>query len=230
MKKPLFGIYSLLALSVPAALFTLAPNAQAAGSIIGSTATTNMGTTTGSISNIINQSGLSASYTSGVTNFDSYVSTTTTAGLSSNNVWQSSSVTGFVTFDLGASYNIDALALWPVRAVNANAVRNFSLYADTDSSTLGTLLGNFSPVPAVGTDAAIQAQVFNFASTDTRYIQMNILTNAGGTLSGLQEVAFREGATPVPWETDALSVIGATLLFAGGVWTKRKSAKPLDKE
>jgi hypothetical protein len=65
MKKPLFGTYSLLALSVPAALFTLASNAQAAGSVIGSTATTNMVTSTGSISNIINQSGLSASYTSG---------------------------------------------------------------------------------------------------------------------------------------------------------------------
>ena len=37
-------------------------------------------------------------------------------------------------------------------------------------------------------------------------------------------------ATAVPWETDALSVIGTTLLFAGGVWTKRKSVKPLDKD
>ena len=37
-------------------------------------------------------------------------------------------------------------------------------------------------------------------------------------------------ATAVPWETDALSVIGSTLLFAGGVWTKRKSGKSLDKE
>jgi hypothetical protein len=37
-------------------------------------------------------------------------------------------------------------------------------------------------------------------------------------------------ATAVPWETDALPVIGSTLLFAGGVWTKRKSVKSLDKE
>ena len=37
-------------------------------------------------------------------------------------------------------------------------------------------------------------------------------------------------ATPVPWETDALPVIGSTLLFAGGVWAKRKLAKPFNND
>jgi hypothetical protein len=37
-------------------------------------------------------------------------------------------------------------------------------------------------------------------------------------------------ATAVPWETDAVSVIGSTFLFAGGIWTKRKLAKPLNKD
>jgi hypothetical protein len=39
-------------------------------------------------------------------------------------------------------------------------------------------------------------------------------------------------ATPiaVPWETDAVSLIGSTLLFAWGVWTKRKLTKPFNKE
>ena len=36
-------------------------------------------------------------------------------------------------------------------------------------------------------------------------------------------------ATAVPWETDALPVIGSTILFAGGLWAKRKFAKPLQK-
>ena len=66
--------------------------------------------------------------------------------------------------------------------------------------------------------------------TNTQYIQMNITSNAGGALAGMSEVAFRESATPVPWETDALPVIGSVLFFAGGVWAKRKLAKPLDKE
>jgi len=36
-------------------------------------------------------------------------------------------------------------------------------------------------------------------------------------------------AEPVPWETDALPVIGSTILFGFGLWTKRKFAKPLQK-
>ena len=123
---------------------------------------------------------------------------------------------------------MNALALWKLQSGNTNAVRNFSLYADTDANTssLGTLLGNFSAVNAAGTPSATQSQVFNFATTNTRYIQMNITSNAGGALAGMSEVAFQE----VPWETDALPVIGSALFFAGGVWAKRKLAKPLDKE
>jgi hypothetical protein len=36
-------------------------------------------------------------------------------------------------------------------------------------------------------------------------------------------------ATAVPWETDALPVVGSTIFFAGGLWAKRKFAKPLQK-
>lgn len=37
--------------------------------------------------------------------------------------------------------------------------------------------------------------------------------------------------TPVPWETDALSVVGTTILFAGGVWRKYKLGKKIvDKD
>jgi hypothetical protein len=36
-------------------------------------------------------------------------------------------------------------------------------------------------------------------------------------------------ATPVPWETDALPVVGSTILFGLGVWAKHKFAKPLEK-
>jgi hypothetical protein len=35
--------------------------------------------------------------------------------------------------------------------------------------------------------------------------------------------------TPVPWETDALPVVGSTVLFGFGLWAKRKFAKPLQK-
>ena len=40
---------------------------------------------------------------------------------------------------------------------------------------------------------------------------------------------FGSSVTAVPWETDALSVIGATTLFGFGVWTKRKRKVDLSK-
>ena len=36
-------------------------------------------------------------------------------------------------------------------------------------------------------------------------------------------------AAAVPWETDALSVIGSTILFGLGLWARNKFAKPLQK-
>ena len=36
-------------------------------------------------------------------------------------------------------------------------------------------------------------------------------------------------ATAVPWETDAISVIGSTILFAGGLWARNKFARPIQK-
>lgn len=36
-------------------------------------------------------------------------------------------------------------------------------------------------------------------------------------------------ATPIPWETDALPVIGSTVLFGAGLWAKNKRTKPLQK-
>jgi hypothetical protein len=55
------------------------------------------------------------------------------------------------------------------------------------------------------------------------------------TVERLQNDAYLVGQltdiTPVPWETDALSVVGTTILFAGGVWRKHKlGKKTLDKD
>jgi len=61
------------------------------------------------------------------------------------------------------------------------------------------------------------------------------ITSRTGTING---VAFNDrqainsipsSVTAVPWETDALSVIGVTTLFGFGVWTKRKRKVDLSK-
>jgi hypothetical protein len=232
MKNQLFRTYSLIALSIPAALFTIAPNAQALSGprvILGSTATTTLTPVAGTaVGNLTNQSGLSANYTSGVTDFDSYVATTTSSSGPSD-TFAFSGIPGIITFDLGASHTLEALALWPFLSSTAS-IAGFTLYADTnaDPSFLGTSIGSFNAI--FPPSDPVGAQVFTFASpTATQFVQMEITSNLVGNtnLTTLGEVAFAE---PVPWETDALPVIGSALFFAGGVWAKRKLAKPLDKE
>ena len=38
----------------------------------------------------------------------------------------------------------------------------------------------------------------------------------------IERVTVDVDAVPVPWETDALPVVGSMVLFGLGVWTKRK--------
>ena len=57
---------------------------------------------------------------------------------------------------------------------------------------------------------------------------LGIYTNNQGISSGtIVTSSFAPAA--VPWETDALPVIGSTVLFGAGLWAKRKFAKPLQK-
>ena len=87
-----------------------------------------------------------------------------------------------------------------------NAVLNLAL----NSTYSNTFRNNFGGGTAAGAEAALIAS-FN---AGTAYY--NIHTNAfpGGEI--------RAFATAVPWETDALSVVGTTLLFGFGVWRKNK--------
>ena len=215
-KKISFASLGLIALSIPAALFTLAPNAQAIN-VIGSTASTTLPNFT-PIANVTNQSGLSTPYTSGVTDFDTYAATATTTPSGSQS-WFTAAVGGlggYVTFDLGASYDLNAFALWNING--SESVRNFTLFTDTDTSTasVGTLIGNFSAVN--GLDSGSPLQRFNFASTaTTQYVQMRLDSNGGGGLLALSEAAFGgTTSTAVPFDFDPSLGIAALGLGFGG--------------
>jgi hypothetical protein len=214
-------IATAIALSLPVAL---APHAQAAGIVRGSTATSTLASNFGtSPANVTNQSGLSASYVSGTTDFDSYVATTNHNSIQAANNWFASPTTGFVTFDLGASYTLDALALWPLPLGSTRAIRGFTLYADTDANPTnpGTSLGNFN---AVNPGLTETAQVFNFAFTTTRYIQLLITSNAGNaSSSGFGEVAFREVPAAPPVTTpEPSALVGLGAVIALGLGLKRR--------
>ena len=95
-----------------AASLAVAAAAPAAASVIRGavSATTNMGEAFPLV-HAIDQSGLSATYVSGVTDFDAFVATATHTS-NPDMDWVSTSARGSVTFNLGSIFAIDRLAVW----------------------------------------------------------------------------------------------------------------------
>ena len=169
---------------------------------------------------IINQSGLSATYASGLTDFNTFTSTTTTPGL------RSAGFTGIrstgpqqFTFDLGTVVTIDAIAIWNTNSVGA--INNFSLFSDSDSNfgngTSQLLLG---PTELLVFNDPVPAQVFGFSTTSTRFIHINGLNSLDPPdFYGLSEVAFSQVPSAVP---EPRSLILLIIGLAGVILRKCK--------
>ncbi len=181
----------------------------------------NQGTLGGTVDNLINQTGLSAGYTSGVTDFASYTGTTTHANVITANGWTSAvgQNLGVLTFDLGTAVDLDGLGLWNSH-VSARRLVNFELFSDTDGDFANggtTSLGSFM---ALAPASPIDAQTFSFAATTSQFIHLDIASNGGGGATELAEVAFSQipSSVPVP-SSFAIFGLGAAAL---GVFTTRR--------
>jgi hypothetical protein len=138
----------------------------------------------------------------------------------------------------GGKFQVDnnGLALGTVNTL-ANGISEFSLsfsqavtlnsyvigyveFGGMGPLSLSTSIDN--PINVVGT--------YNFNNPFTLRANQNYTLSAAPQSSGLSQISsITVDATPVPWETDALPVIGSTILFAGGLWARNKFAKPLQK-
>jgi hypothetical protein len=87
--------------------------------------------------------------------------------------------------------------------------------------------GRFDPLtglPSVGDSSTFSIP---FSSVFPKEIPVDFIFNGlnGGNQVNVAYTISGDGGTEavaVPWETDALSVVGSTVLFGLGVWTKRK--------
>jgi F5/8 type C domain/PEP-CTERM motif len=207
-----------------ACLMALAPSAKATLMYDPAGVSTNMGTFSGAIGNVINQSGQVPGYVSGVTDFATYTASATATAGNANDLWTSGSgaTTGNVDFDLGGSVEIDAFAVWALVSTNGDNIEHFTLLASNDASfTTTTLLGNFTPTYSPG--SPIPATVVNFALTTASFVRMEITSNNGGPDAGFNEAAFgTDSSAPEP---SSLWMAGIGIVSALGYRLRRNPAR-----
>jgi hypothetical protein len=152
-KPPFFAgatmtFWTFVIASTSACLMSLAPSAWATVMFDPASVSTDMGTFSGNINNVINQSGQNPTYISDVTDFAVYTSSAKANPGVASNLWTSAggATTGNVDFNLGGSVEIDAFAIWALISTNGDNIGNFTLLASNDASfTTTTMLGNFTP-------------------------------------------------------------------------------------
>lgn len=150
----------------------------------------------GSITDTYNQSGLSAGYTSGVTDFDTYLATSPShTHIFDGFEWFSENPTdsASVTYDLGALYSIDALALWNEES---SGIGVLDLYTSTDGIIFTALSTGLLPTDNEVDDYT--ADVFSFASVAAQYIRFDMSAcpqlPSSFDACAIGEVAFRSAA------------------------------------
>jgi hypothetical protein len=128
--------------------------------------------------NLINQSGVTTPFTSGVTPFDTYFSnpsqTFATSGNGGTNNWQSDTAfdlgyQGYLDFDLGAIYQIDQLAIWN------RSLSNVTVKILTDLSGTEQVAGSFTLVDRQNFTFSYPVEILKFNTSFVgRYVRLEI--------------------------------------------------------
>ena len=190
------------------------------------------------LSNLINQSGLSTGYVSGVTNAagfnpvhtNSFAEWNSNQGVVGGNP-QPLNLPGVVTFDMGQAIVLSGFLYWGSDWLSQggnNDVRTFELHSDSDGNPnngFSALLGSYT---TASTNAPHPMQSFAFSATSTRFVQMRITSTHGATsIVGFAEAAFIGEPIPPPPpvpEPSSLMCLGLALVFGAvqrGILSRR---------
>jgi hypothetical protein len=171
-----------------------------------------------------NQAGLSAGYTSGVTDFDTYIGSDPTHDPAHpDHAWLSEAgkSSARIDFDMGAEYEIARIALWNEPKWGIATV-DVSTSNTSDFST-STSVGSFTPTDNPSSVAYL-ADVFVLTEvTSARYVRLDV-TKASGLYISMGEVAFDAGLAAIPEPSTVSALCGLVGMgLVGGWWRRRRS-------
>ena len=186
-----------------------------------------------SVTNMINQSGITTPFVSGVTVFDAYFANPgqvfATSGNGGTNNWQSDTVfdsgyQGFIDFDLGAVYQINKIAIWN------RSISNLTVKVLNDLAGPEQVGGNFTIFNRQSFNFSYAVDVLTFTNICTgRFVRLDIngiypfQGFSFGTVSvGEVVVSAVPVGAPPPVVSLSLNPNGdVTLTFTGTLQTSR---------
>lgn len=166
------------------------------------------------IERTIDQSGLSAGFTSGVTDFNTYMATNPLHVINFSQEWFAPSGTFVQTidYDLGASYLVDRAAVWNEESWGASTV---DIFTSADNITYASV-GSFGLTNHLV--ASYPADILDLSDSTARYVRFVVTGTPGddgddssNVSVSLGEVAFSVGGTQQVPEPASLALLGIGL-------------------
>jgi hypothetical protein len=172
---------------------------------------------------LIDQSGLSAGYVSGSTDFDAYVASAPTHAAAGINGWKSQAPDNapWVWFDLGEVYSVDALVFWAPDGSPGSAPAFFDVVAEVDGGYIKVAEDVVVLSPGAGMDGLPQR--VDWAPVNARNLLLQIHCGPNDASCGLDEVAFRVSPSTVP-EPSTLALLPVAGLGLAALRRRRAGA------